>query len=133
MSEREPEIEAALKTMEARASEPLGPRFSLRGIHTMRDGEGDPRTLYFGNHRGAAYVCLDWRGFNGWTSSPTWMRGGWEFYEPTFYWGRLFSSGLGGHRSFGRVLIPAKLVSRLRWATSAKWRRLMRERPEQAR
>jgi hypothetical protein len=78
----------------------------MKGWHVMRDGDGT--TVYFGKHRGARYVGVDLRGWNGWTSRGR-MPGGYEFYNPTVCIGRLFTDN--AHRRWScEVLIPAKIV-----------------------
>ena len=58
------------------------------------------------------------------------MPGGWEFYSPTIYYGRLFMA-CGGYWSPGRVLIPAKLIHAKRWLNPA-YRRAGRVEPMRA-
>jgi hypothetical protein len=94
-------------------------------------GEGDGTTVYFGRHRGAVYVALHLRGFSGWTSHPRWMPDGWEFFNPTICYGRLFTEWRGGSRSI-TVLIPYALVRRWRWLSPA-YRRAMRDLPTEER
>jgi hypothetical protein len=98
-------------------------------IHAMR-GEGDGLTVYLGDKRGAPFVGLDLRGFNGWTSQPAWMPGGWEFFEPRISTGRLFMSQRGRWAST-RVLLPAHIVSFYRWKVRPSGRRYMREHGQQ--
>jgi hypothetical protein len=130
--DRQAALDAAAKKAAACDSVPPGPLFGLRGWHVMR-GEGDGATLYFGRHRGAGYVSLHLRGFNGWRSYPTWMPGGWEYFSPTLYYGRLFTEGASRSRSLGTVLIPAHVARAWRWATSPTYRRVMRDRPMEER
>lgn len=107
--------------------EPLGPLIHLRQTHVMR-GEADGTTVYFGRQRGAGFVGVDLSGFNGWSSSPRWMPGGWEFSNPRVVAGRLFSDGRV--RSWScEVKVPSKLYWRWRWVSSPSWRRAMREKP----
>lgn len=93
-------------------------------MHIMR-GEGDGMTVYFGEHRGSPFVSVDLRGFNGWTSRPAWMPGGWEFFEPTLRTGRLY---VGCRTRWSmRLLLPAGLVSFYRWRISPHGRRYIRD------
>lgn len=94
------------------------------GIHVLRE-EGPGATLYLGRHRGAPYIGLDPRGFSGWTSTPRWMPGGWEFFNPTLYIGRLYMGGR--HATPGQVLVPAKLWDFYYWKVRPSGRRYMRE------
>jgi hypothetical protein len=98
-----------------------------RGIHVMHEGRGDQWTFYFGRHQGARYVGMDLRGWTGWSSSPRWLRGGWEFYNPSVHVGRLFTDG--AHRSWspGEIKLPAKLVDFYRWKIRPSGRRYVRE------
>jgi hypothetical protein len=98
-------------------------------MHVMHEGRGDSWTLYLGSETGARYVGLDARGFNGWTSRPRWLTGGWEFYEPTLHWGRL-GMDVGRYRHLGRILVPAKLVHAKRMLRPS-YRRAMRDEPQQ--
>lgn len=122
--------EAYAKRLEWDRQQPLGPLVHLRQAHVMR-GEGDGTTIYFGRHRGAGYFGMDLRGFSGWSSSPRWMPGGWEFRNPTIYVGRLFTEGRGRNWSC-EVKVPAGLYRRWKWLTSPTWRRIMREPPQEA-
>ena len=121
--------DAYRKQKEWEAMQPPGPLFHLRQTHVMR-GEGDGVTVYFGRHRGAGFVGIDLRGFNGWRSGPRCF-GGYEFFNPTLSVGRLFMQG--HHRSWSReVLVPEKLWSFWSWKVRPSGRRFMREhgRPE---
>lgn len=76
-------------------------------MHICR-GDGDGTALYFGEHPGAPFVSVGFRGFCGWQSHPRWMPGGWEFFSPHLGVGRVFTD-----RSrfwWGRVIVPAGVV-----------------------
>lgn len=97
-------------------------------MHVMHEGRGDSWTLYLGRRRGARYLSVDVRGFNGWSSSRR-LPGGWEFYNPTFSIGRLF---MECSRSWSReVKVPAKLVHAKRMLRRS-YREGMREEPIKA-
>lgn len=118
------------KQVEFEKTQPLGPLVHLRQIHVMR-GEGDGTTVYLGRHRGAGYIGVQLRGFNGWSSSR-WMPGGWEFSNPTLSVGRLYSDRRG--RSWSKeVLVPSKLYWAWKWMSSPSWRRAMRAVPQEER
>jgi hypothetical protein len=104
-------------------------RMSLRGAHIMR-GDGSGTTLYFGDKQGARFIGLDLRGFTGWSSGPHWMPGGWEFYTPTLYIGRLFMDR-GHWHHLGTVKIPAKLIHAKRMLRRS-YRDAMREYPQES-
>ena len=93
--------------------------------HVMR-GDGEGTAFYLGDERGAPYISIH-LGFSGWCSAPLWMPGGWEFFCPTLSTGRLFMHS--GRTWSRRVLLPAHAVRAWRWATSATYRRGMREMP----
>lgn len=101
----------------------------LWGWPQILRGDGEGMTFYLGRRQGAPYVALHLRGFTGWSSAPLWMPGGWEFYSPTLYYGRLFMDR-GGYRGLGRVLVPAKIVHAKRMLRRS-YREAMREEPMQ--
>lgn len=88
-------------------------------------GDGDGTCLYLGRRRGAPYIAIGLRGFNGWSSSR-WMPGGWEFFTPHVHTGRLFTEGRGGSWET-RVLVPAKVWDFYYWRIKPSGRRYMRE------
>jgi hypothetical protein len=89
-------------------------------------GDGSGTTLYLGEHRGARFVGIDLRGFNGWTSRPRWLKHGCEFYNPTVHVGRLF---MDEPRMWSTtVLLPYRPVRLWRMRKRA-YREAMREQP----
>lgn len=96
-------------------------------------GEGDGATLYFGQYMGARFVSIALRGFNGWASYPSWMPGGWEFFNPRVSVGRLY---MDVSRSWSReVKIPARLWDFYYWhikPSGRRYRHLRHEEPIEA-
>lgn len=96
-----------------------------RRWNIARGDEGDGTTLRFGQYKGARYIGVQLRGFSGWSSSR-WMPGGWEFFNPTIYVGRLFTEN--AYRSWScEVRIPAKVWDFYYWRIKPSGRRYMRE------